>query len=831
MRKAGLARKGPRRRLSTGSTSTQQNLPGSSMGTAAPNNSSGPEAGAPERQRMPTHEEEALTAKNYRLAKELSDLRVRHRNETRTVTRLTMENMNLASRCRETISHVSMLKRELASHQRRAAEALALQQRQRSRRSLSESEGELFPTSLDRALYSPSPPPPPSNQKLVRQRHDIAEVSSSTDSVEKEMMPPSDFYDVSNWTRGGPPDASWQQGQKTSVLSPRGFKSAEGSAGLDSALDISERSGDVENAADTAIDRMNGVLAEDETLDERDPGDDSDSRKKILRPPLSVATTEMENDMDGLSVYASPRIVESDGVGLQTHQRDVTRERGDDSSNDTMEKPSRSAAHSTWTMPKEGIGASAANNIGANTIETFDASFDAAFPITFSTAAAENDAPPSLDIAFDVPEFSDPFFLGSLDGGGGNGISPFLEPNTSNASKASIDARKAALNVFGETGGRTTTRDELTGGRAVVAIEVSANGANHVDNSSLPLDPFPSSAMGAFENHMSAVNSPALDGFFQTDPLPDIEPPIGSNHHEVMSSPRALKENSRRSGGKSSDHHRELQHPILFHDTPDNTNHSPSEVLKRMQLQKVRGKKNDSFPNSSLPVEKNLVAFSTDLVKVSETVNEDTILLGTHFHAGDDGDGNASHISTLNYRDYGPKAKKNIPVRENQVTGKGRGTGGKREGRLVGMIGNLSQDSMGAEMRQLDAIFAHALSGGEVPTTSTATGGNSVGNPDIASQSPQAVSSRRRRNIAKQPTTGSAEPVLSPKHRHFSPKNAQKPEAGGVKLRGAAQASEDVDSIDNENAVNLRHAHNTSVEDVLKDLYVGPLPNSTLFQL
>jgi Shugoshin C terminus len=35
--------------------------------------------------------------------------------------------MNLASRCREAISHVAMLKKELAMHQRRAAEALALQ--------------------------------------------------------------------------------------------------------------------------------------------------------------------------------------------------------------------------------------------------------------------------------------------------------------------------------------------------------------------------------------------------------------------------------------------------------------------------------------------------------------------------------------------------------------------------------------------------------------------------------------------------------------------------------------------------------------------------------
>lgn len=63
--------------------------------------------------RKASPEEAALTAKNYRLAKELSELRIRHREETKTVNRLTMENMNLASRCREALALVSSLKREM----------------------------------------------------------------------------------------------------------------------------------------------------------------------------------------------------------------------------------------------------------------------------------------------------------------------------------------------------------------------------------------------------------------------------------------------------------------------------------------------------------------------------------------------------------------------------------------------------------------------------------------------------------------------------------------------------------------------------------------------
>lgn len=44
--------------------------------------------------KKPSPEELALTAKNYRMAKELSELRVRHREECKAVTRLTMENVS-----------------------------------------------------------------------------------------------------------------------------------------------------------------------------------------------------------------------------------------------------------------------------------------------------------------------------------------------------------------------------------------------------------------------------------------------------------------------------------------------------------------------------------------------------------------------------------------------------------------------------------------------------------------------------------------------------------------------------------------------------------------
>ncbi len=51
-----------------------------------------------------------------------SDLRVRHREECKVVSRLTMENMNLASRCREAIAQVAALKKEIHMYQKRQNE-------------------------------------------------------------------------------------------------------------------------------------------------------------------------------------------------------------------------------------------------------------------------------------------------------------------------------------------------------------------------------------------------------------------------------------------------------------------------------------------------------------------------------------------------------------------------------------------------------------------------------------------------------------------------------------------------------------------------------------
>mmetsp|Transcript_40956 Transcript_40956/g.96132 ORF Transcript_40956/g.96132 Transcript_40956/m.96132 type:complete len:988 (-) Transcript_40956:140-3103(-) len=103
---------------------------GNSGGASSPGigNKSGGIVNNRDGKRVVSTDEAALSQKNYRLAKELSELRQRHRDETKNVTRLTMENMNLATRCREALGAVSRLKKELASEQQRSSEAHKLLQ-------------------------------------------------------------------------------------------------------------------------------------------------------------------------------------------------------------------------------------------------------------------------------------------------------------------------------------------------------------------------------------------------------------------------------------------------------------------------------------------------------------------------------------------------------------------------------------------------------------------------------------------------------------------------------------------------------------------------------
>lgn len=110
-----MGRTRSRRKSGTLSSHGQQNStsPGSASSSSDSANASTNE------RRVLTPVEAALTAKNYRLAKELNELRSRHRDETKNVAKLTMENMNLKTQCKRAKNHADTLKKELNFHQKR----------------------------------------------------------------------------------------------------------------------------------------------------------------------------------------------------------------------------------------------------------------------------------------------------------------------------------------------------------------------------------------------------------------------------------------------------------------------------------------------------------------------------------------------------------------------------------------------------------------------------------------------------------------------------------------------------------------------------------------
>jgi hypothetical protein len=127
--------------------------------------------------------------------------------------------MNLASRCREAISHVAMLKKELAMHQRRAAEALALQRQQHQApvpklipnvKSKAGSDKVIQSTTdvaaemdrMDRLMAVHAPPPPPPNPPAKV----VAPAAAVTDD---DGSPKGEFYsDYDEEGKEGSPSSS-----------------------------------------------------------------------------------------------------------------------------------------------------------------------------------------------------------------------------------------------------------------------------------------------------------------------------------------------------------------------------------------------------------------------------------------------------------------------------------------------------------------------------------------------------------------------------------------------------------------------------------------------
>ena len=759
MRKAGLARNRSRRK-----GSAAQNGPGTPaapnepLGASASGNGAPGPSSTPVERRKPTQEEADLTAKNYRLAKELSELRVRHRDETKTVTRLTMENMNLASRCREALSHVAMMKKELATHQRRAAEALALQRQQSKRSSGPGSEG----------LVPVPPPPPPPNENLP-QAHGTGQSVSS--SIEKEMS--TSLVDISRRTSSNVSLPS----------TPRVSELAEKSE-VDFVLENSETERTPPRKPSTSwkVGGYMGIVVSDEIFPEEGidgpRGDSLDFPSNNIQPlPVTPERESVEDNSVSLSHEETAR---SSFLTPQTS--------GDDDYDDVgnIDKPENSPeslAFPTPTVLKDGKGLS---NI--NSIDAFEASFNAEFPTSFSVPSV--DPPPPLDIAFDVPEFSDPFFLGSLDGGGGSSSSPFLDPNTRSASKGNSESQNDVL----KRGREEAKKKKNPPSSRMLVVSKETNKEVTADKI-LPSDPFPASAMSAFEAQLT--ESPikkrsSIDNFFQTptldfDSVNVLSPPeiLSPSRPEKFGRSEARAQYDAALGGKIEnfigksdinsstwlkfDKQHEPQKIKPGREQPNTRtkpamNHSPSVVLKRLQQRRAR-EKNYSSTEASLSIVTSEKKLSSDR-KLSDLVNEDTF--STTHPPSSESDSNTNQSLALMNGDYGPKVKKNSsnPIaKENHVSLKGHGKRDSSKGRVMTMT------KLSDEMRQLDAI-AHASS----TTSSVAV----TASTQILSNSDNLQSSgplTRRRSV-KQPISYS-EPALNTKLRSgdiFFPKKELGPE-------------------------------------------------------
>jgi len=215
------------------------------------------------------------------------------------------------------------------------------------------------------------------------------------------------------------------------------------------------------------------------------------------------------------------------------------------------------------------------------------------------------------------------------------------------------------------------------------------------------------------------------------------------------------------------------------------TSNTPSLVLKRLQQRRAREKGSSNPPPSHAKT-------SSDS---NEANNENKKTSRRSF----DGDSDSGTRTSLANGDYGPKLRRSNSNSSGGDSSRGRG----------GAQGKLSPDTMGEEMRQLDAI-ANASSGQLSEPT-----------PAPATISSEEAGGGRRRSV-KQPVSY-AEPALNTKLRRghdFFPKKEENPpesesetrENGTVQIISPTSGPEMVDEDD------LNPLQTTSAEDVLKDL-------------
>mmetsp|Transcript_116 Transcript_116/g.250 ORF Transcript_116/g.250 Transcript_116/m.250 type:complete len:761 (+) Transcript_116:490-2772(+) len=407
------------------------------------NNVQGPNGGANAGRRKGSNpnatDEMVLSQKNHRLAKELSDLRVRHREECKVVSRLTMENMNLASRCREAISQVAALKKEVHMYQKRQNEwQTQMQQLQReqhhhniagdngkkkhSRQNSANADSQENATLSKRSSSPTTDLDRIMSQQFSNKRLDMA--SKNNDGRGNEKKEPQN------------PSSVAKKFQELSISTELSNTNTNVTGKI-----TSKRPATTYSKPPTVSDANNLASANTKIPISINPNPTSSAQ----------IDDEFDADIDMVDFFAKSQATinasPSSDVSVPSHvgKAHRTHTRKGKGTDDHM--PEDVVSPQGGFSPGGGDRKQSEGSNLLSIIDAFEASFASAFPDTSFTITSESPSSASLNMAFDVPDFGDPFFSSS----GGNGHGNSSSNTTSSSSGKSIGIKSQIQNLFPES--------------------------------------------------------------------------------------------------------------------------------------------------------------------------------------------------------------------------------------------------------------------------------------------------------------------------------------------------------------------------------------------
>eukprot|EP00978_Attheya_sp_CCMP212_P010369 scaffold25095_cov51-Attheya_sp.AAC.8 len=181
---------------------------------------------------------------------------------------------------------------------------------------------------------------------------------------------------------------------------------------------------------------------------------------------------------------------------------------------DTEAQAFTASSLNTDSRPNEPLPAS-------SSIDAFEASFNSAFPTSFATANEES----THALAFDVPEFADPFFLGSIDGSGSNSNNQGRHSSSvSNGENSRTQADSG------------TTPSQEVGGTVRSGVPNQSN-ISPTQPTNAPVEHSIESVSASNEQTDSSDNKQAktFDNFTDSSPGHDLFPPSAMSSFETIS--------------------------------------------------------------------------------------------------------------------------------------------------------------------------------------------------------------------------------------------------------------------------------------------------------